>query len=374
MAKQKNIKRVDIYHYLLLIILIIAVGTSSGWNFNSIKKDERIMMNLELAREIFHGVKQVVTNNENVYTILSKSDTLGLAILVADNFGFGGRVPVLIGLVRDTIVNVVLLPNKETPEFIDYINEDKLLHKWHGMHIVKVLNTKVDAVSGATESSIAIIRSVRQGVAQYMNKEQNSLSRGVWSIAKDILFLLLIFLALAITYIKSIKKYRKYYILLVFLIIGILTGKVLSIKLLHGWLATGISWQTNWQSLLLLALALIMPLLKKPQFYCIYLCPMGALQELINRISPQKTKDFRLKWQKVPLNEVYLTLIWASLILGFSFELSYFEPFMVFMFRVAGIIFFAFALIIVLLSLFFTKPWCAVCPTGCLLNVIHKNN
>jgi hypothetical protein len=43
--------------------------------------------------------------------------------------------------------------------------------------------------------------------------------------------------------------------------------------------------------------------------------------------------------------------------LGFQFELSYFEPFMVFLYKVAGTVLFVFAAVIAILSLFFNKPY-----------------
>jgi polyferredoxin len=255
---------------------------------------------------------------------------------------------------------------------MDYIKEDKLLAQWEGMSIKKVSVREVDAVSGATESSNAIIRGMRQGAAQYLNEEQGNIKRDFASILKDLLFLLVILLSLLMSYVKSMKKYRWIYLIILVLVFGIYTGKVLSLKLLYGWLSNGIAWKTNWQSTLLLLMALSMPLLKRPKFYCNYLCPMGAFQEIINRISPSKKGNIQLKSSPLSLSEIYLALILISLVLGFQFELSYLEPFMVFLYKVAGTVLFVFAAIIAIMSFFFNKPWCAICPTGCLINKVHN--
>lgn len=372
MIQKRRRKKADIYHYLLLIILITAVGISSGWDFRFGKKNVNISMNLNTISEIFPKANGWLEVNENIYKALSGTDTLGYGILVTNNPGYGGPVPLLIRLQEDTITKVHLLDNNETEEFLIYIKEDDLTAQWEGIHVKQVSDMNIDAVSGATETSNAIIRGVRQGAARFLNEEQSHLKRDFLSIAEDIVFLLVILLSLAISYVRSLKKYRWIYLLIVLLVFGIFTGKVLSLKLLHGWLAEGIAWKTNWQSTILLLLALSMPLIKRPGFYCNYLCPMGALQELINKVSPGKKRRLTLKKSPLSLREIYLTLILTSLVLGFVFNLSYLEPFMVFAYNIAGTGLFIFAGIIAIMSFFFNRPWCALCPTGCLIDKVHN--
>lgn len=372
MLKKQIQKKAGLYHYSLFIILIVLVGISSGWDFKSDSKSDKITIDLKLIREIFPEANNWVETNENVFMVLSPNDTTGMGILVTKNHGYGGRVPLFIGMKGDTIIKIQLLANNETTEFMEYIKEDKLLSKWEGININKVSHKEVDAVSGATESSNAIIQGVKQGAAQYLNEEKTQLKRDFTSIAKDSLFLLVILLSLLMSHVNSIKKYRWIYLVIVFLVIGIFTGKVLSVKLLYGWLTNGIAWRTNWQSTTLLIMALTMPLFHKAKFYCNYLCPMGAFQELINNISPAKKRNINLKSSPLSLSEIYLALILISLVLGFKVELSYLEPFMVFIIKVAGAVLFAFASVIAIMSLFFNKPWCAFCPTGCLINKVHN--
>ncbi len=372
MEKKQQQKKAGLYHYLLFIILVVAVGISSGWNLKFGNKEETIRLEGQTIREVFPNANSWEEANENIFLILSGKDTTGRGILVTGNHGYGGKVPLFIGLKGDTIVGIQLLPNNETAEFMNYIKEDRLLARWEGVKISEVSGMEVDAVSGATESSKAIIRGMRQGAARYLNEEESSLKSNFAGIAKDLLFLLVVLFSLLMAYNKSIRKYRWVYLIAVLLVIGIYTGKVLSIKLLYGWLSKGIPWETNWQSTLLLIMALAMPLLKKPKFYCTYLCPMGALQELINKLSPAKKRRISLKKSPFSLSEIYLTLILASLVLGFTVELSYLEPFMVFMYKVAGTALFIFVTVIAIMALFFSKPWCTFCPTGCLIDKVHN--
>jgi hypothetical protein len=372
MVKKQRQNKPGLYHYILFLMLALAVGISSGWDFSFGRKTVDITVDLKTIREIFPKANNWVEQSENVFLILSGNDTSGVGVLVTDNTGYGGKVPILIGLKDDAITKIQLLPNNETTEFLEYIKDDRLLARWEGMKINQVSNTEVDAVSGATESSNAIIRGMRQGAALYLNEEQSHIKRDFISILKDLLFLSVILLSILMSYVKSMKKYRWIYLIILVMVFGIFTGKVLSIKLLYGWLSNGIAWKTNWQSTLLLLMALLMPLLKKPKFYCNYLCPMGAFQEIINKISPSKKRNINLKSSPLSLGEIYLALILVSLVLGFEIELSYLEPFMVFLYKVAGTVLFVFAAVIAIMSFFFNKPWCAVCPTGCLINKVHN--
>jgi len=372
MVKKQMQKKTGLYHYVLFIILAVAVGISSGWDFDFRRESDNITVDLKTIRALFPKANNWAETTENVYLIFSGNDTSGMGVLVTDNRGYGGKVPFLIGLKGNIIQKIQLLPNNETTEFMDYIKEDNLLAQWEGMNIKKVSSTEIDAVSGATESSNAIIRGMRKGAAQYLNEEQSHVNNDFVSNSKDLLFLLVILLSLLISHVSSIKKYRSIYLVIVVLVIGLYTGKVLSIKQLYGWLSNGIAWRTNWQSTVLLLLAITMPLLKRPKFYCNYLCPMGAFQELINKISPTKTRNINLKSSPLSLSEIYLALILISLVLGFQVELSYLEPFMVFMYKVAGTALFVFATVIAIMSFFFNKPWCTFCPTGCLINKVHN--
>lgn len=372
MVKKQIRKKTGIYHYVLFAILTVAVGVSSGWNFQFGRKSDVVVLDLKTIHEIFPKANNWTETGENIFQVLAGSDTVGKCILVEGNPGYGGKVPLLIGLKKDTILKIHLLANNETDEFMEYIKQDKLLARWEGMSLNTAFSTEVDAVSGATESSNAIIRGMRQGTAQYLNKEERNIEMDFASIIKDLLFLLVILLSVLMSYVKSMKKYRWIYLIILVLVIGIYTGKVLSLKLLYGWLSNGIAWKTNWQSTILLIMAVSMPLLKRPKFYCNYLCPMGAFQEIMNKISPAKKRNIRLKSSPLSLSEIYLALILISLVLGFQIELSSLEPFMVFLFKVAGSALFIFAAIIAIMSFFFHKPWCALCPTGCLIDKVHN--
>ena len=76
--------------------------------------------------------------------------------------GFMGPTPLEIRIRKDTIIDVIALPNEETPRY--FYDASKILKKWIGLTPKKGLELEVDAVSGATFSSNALIVNMRAGL------------------------------------------------------------------------------------------------------------------------------------------------------------------------------------------------------------------
>ncbi len=102
-----------------------------------------------------------------------------------------------------------------------------------------------------------------------------------------------------------------------------------------GWLLQGFAWSANWQSMLLFFLALSLSFIGKRKFYCNYLCPMGAFAGVDQQNQPFQNENC-LALLGYQHQEIYPTLIAAALLMGFTPELAYLEPFMLFSFRIVG--------------------------------------
>ena len=79
--------------------------------------------------------------------------------------GYKYTTPVEIHIKGNKITKVVALPTKETPEYFDQAKA--VLKKYAGKDIQKAKTLKVDAVSGATMSSNALIQNVQEGIKYY---------------------------------------------------------------------------------------------------------------------------------------------------------------------------------------------------------------
>lgn len=102
----------------------------------------------------------IMTKKKGVYTINTTS-------LSQDVKGYNGPTPLIITIEKDKIVKVEALENSETPGFFKRMTDGGMLERWNGMEVEAALNTKVDAVAGATFSSNAVIENMRLGLTYY---------------------------------------------------------------------------------------------------------------------------------------------------------------------------------------------------------------
>jgi Na+-translocating ferredoxin:NAD+ oxidoreductase RnfG subunit len=365
-----------LYQYTFIVIILVALAYRGGRDFIWKKDEAAVTVSLEYVQEIFPRASYFTMNRNGAFDVyISNGNKIGSALLSSNysqQYGYGGKVPLLIGVDDNlSITKVILLPNNESGDYVEAIYSDKFINQWQGLSLEDAIQFKVDVVSGATHTSNAVIAGVKHTASSVMNSDASVLTETkLWSKIKDILFLSLMLLSVVMAYRKGTAKYRSIYMFLVLLIMGIIINNALSVKLLHGWLKNGLVWQKNWQTSVVFLLALSISFVGKRKFYCNYLCPMGALQELANKFSPFKKKQLPTRFKGISVREIYLVLIAGALLLGFSPELSYAEPFMFFSFRFVGIGLIILGITVLLLSLFFTKPWCSVCPTGCLMDTI----
>ena len=80
--------------------------------------------------------------------------------------GFMGPTPIEIRIRKDTIIDVIALPNDESPGY--FYDASKILKRWIGLTPKQGLELEVDAVSGATFSSKALIENMRAGLKRAM--------------------------------------------------------------------------------------------------------------------------------------------------------------------------------------------------------------
>ena len=82
--------------------------------------------------------------------------------LCKDVLGHHATTPVQITIEGGMITSVIALPSEETPSF--YEQAVKVLDAFKGMTVKQALDAEVDAVSGATMSSDALIENVKAGL------------------------------------------------------------------------------------------------------------------------------------------------------------------------------------------------------------------
>ena len=101
------------------------------------------------------------SRNQNSDTLRVNTTELG-----ADIRGFNGPTPVEITVVKGVITEIKALPNVETPGFFQRVLDSGLLGKLDGKTLEEARDVKLDAVTGATYSSKALIENIRLGLEQ----------------------------------------------------------------------------------------------------------------------------------------------------------------------------------------------------------------
>ena len=80
-------------------------------------------------------------------------------------FGYNGSTPLNIHIKNGKIERIEALPNNETPNYFKRAT-NKIFPLYEGKTIEQAKAMKVDAVSGATYSSEAIIKNIQMGLEQ----------------------------------------------------------------------------------------------------------------------------------------------------------------------------------------------------------------
>ena len=99
------------------------------------------------------------------------ADTLKVntTTLAKDVEGFNGPTPVEISVVKGKITRIKLLPNQETPSFLQMVIDGGLLKALDGKTVEEASKVQLDAVTGATYSSKSIIENIRRGLDSLKN-------------------------------------------------------------------------------------------------------------------------------------------------------------------------------------------------------------
>ena len=84
--------------------------------------------------------------------------------LAADVMGFNGTTPVEISICKGIITDIKVLPNQESPRYLQHVLESGLLKGLIGKTPAEARDMKLDAVSGATYTSNALIENIRRGL------------------------------------------------------------------------------------------------------------------------------------------------------------------------------------------------------------------
>ena len=346
----------------LLILSSLAIVKQGEWMGHELKQKT------EAAKSVA---------NDTLRTLPDGTMVINTTSLGTDITGYAGKVPLEISVKDGKVVNVKALDNAETPDFFELASD--LLTKWNGKTIEEAMQTKVDAVSGATFSSKAIIGNMQRGLQyaqgqQALASEGNALSGFDFSV-KNIAGLIVVLMAAILPLFVKNRKYHLCQLVLNVVVLGFWCGAFLSYTSLIGYMAHGINVLAVIIPVVMLITAFIYPLFGKKTYYCTHVCPFGSLQQVAGKCVKYKVKMSQKTAHRL---DTFRQVLWAVLMLciwgGVWADWTDYEPFAAFIFQSASWVVIALAAVFVLLSLIVTRPYCRfVCPMGTLLKLSQSS-
>ncbi len=344
-------------------------------------KTDDCSLDKEAAKQIFKtAVTFEKTGEDCVFDVFdSAKNQIGRVLYAKPDetsvAGFGGKLRVVVGLDKSgKIAGIELGENYESRGFIERVRNEGFFEKWNSLTIEEAAKADVDTVSGATMSTTAIKSMVALNLSKYSGMkiaETSEDSASLW--LKIAVFVILAYSLFAFFFPQKTAKFRIFHLAALAVVLGFISGSALSIESFKNWLTTG---NITLVPVVILALALVIPVISGKNFYCNFVCPFGAMQELLGKI-PLPKKSFPPKFMKgvAVFKVVILIFLYASMISALFTDFTVFEPFSAFKFEVAALPSLIIAALFLIISLFISRPWCRFfCPTGTLINMFAKRN
>lgn len=307
-------------------------------------------------------------------TVNSGEIVVDTSTLSRDIIGYGGPTPLTVTFVDGQIASVEAQRNAETPGFMRRV-EQGLFPRFIGMTAAEAADCDVDAISGATFTSVAVIRNIRIAGA-----EAAGIAAEIAPAADEaeiftpgyVASLIVVLAGAIIPLLVKSKKYRIVQLVVNLAVLGFWTATFINYTVMLRLLSSGVNVAASLVVLAMLVVAFIYPFFGKKDHYCTWICPLGSMQELalmFNRkrritLSPAAVKW--LGWFRQALWAVLMLLMWTQVWFGW---IDY-ELFSAFVVSSASTFVIVGAALILLLSFFVMRPYCRfVCPTGTLFKI-----
>lgn len=367
----------------LVVVVLILVAAA-------ILRDGRI-----LGHDLREAHEAKALKNDTLEVTPDGAFVVNTKPLAKDVQGYGGPVPLKIHIKDGRVAAVEAEPNAESPDFFNRAKE--LLNHWQNKSVDEALAEEVDAVSGATFSSRAIIANMQRGLAYAQKRGQWSEEGSVGALetsaspivgsedgsvgaletgASPIVALIVVLLGAVVPLFYNNRRLHLVQLAVNVVVLGLWTGTFVSYTLFLRVFSGGVSLSAIGAfaaPLLMLIVALIYPLAGRSGHYCANVCPFGSAQELAGKLSRRK---LRITPRVLKLLSVLRNLLWgvlmALLLTGTCTAWIDYELFTAFLYSSASVWVIVLAALFLVLSVWVPRPYCRfVCPTGALVKSVE---
>ena len=369
---------------VLLFASVLVRSTSSMVKVNPLEAVSRDWLQGEKVEE--HNVSvdekktsvyfsaQKAESEENIFLFNSADWSVGVS-------GHGG--PISLAIMTDekgTLLNYRVLSSYETPSYV------RRTLSWQKQLIGKNIFSDqgladVDAVSGATQTSRALLDALRQSGRAFrdralgMGEPQRGSRLARFIPDKEAAVLLLLVASAFCLRFKPSLWLRRIFLLIVLLVCGIRLNLQYSLAEVSSLFSSHIP-NAGCSAAFLLVVALPVLILFTGNMYCGYLCPFGALQELIGALRPKwvRVNPDKSVWRFARMFKfALLAFFTVAFAVTFDPSLSASDPLVSVFSRDMERGLLVFALVLVALSFVYDRFWCRnFCPAGAFLGLLGR--
>ena len=355
---------------------------------------------LEIEADLPVTVSEVTPYFPRAFRLLGDSERMGLNVndshgnrigyivrtrpLCDSIIGYNGPTDTMIIFDRDfKVLGVKIRRSPDTYTHVADVNNDPTFLKtwdgksWDDIATMDLKKEGVEGVSGATLTSMSIAQSVVHRLQHTRLEISNPPPMRI--VARDLGLAVFVLGAsiVAFSTLRGRKHLRRVLQAAAIVYVGLINGELIAQSLLSGWAVSGVAWRIAPGMALLAAAGLLVPWATRRPLYCQYICPHGAAQELLDRISPKRFRihlphqlTAALRW--LPALLLALVLIVTMLVL--PLDLASLEPFDAYIVRSAGWATLTIAAVGLLASIFVPMAYCKFgCPTGALLEFLRSH-
>ncbi len=296
--------------------------------------------------------------------------------------GFGGKINIAIS--TDAVGNLLdfhIVRSNETPSYLDMLTNWLPSLKDHALFSPKPF-ANVDAVTGATVSSKAILESLAQSGAKFASSvlgqtaQQRTTVATRWLPDSQGAYLIVALVLTLIVIYRGSFRTRLFVLGFNVLLGGIFLNAQFSTEQIASLLSLAIPLTVP-TGIFILTIGVPLLAIVFGNIYCGYLCPFGALQELIGYMLPARFRPILSRKQMQKGRFIKFVVLFV-LIIAFFMSRNHntlaVDPLIkAFSFNHRGTFIPVLVAIALVGSLFYSRFWCRyLCPAGAFLSLFNK--
>jgi len=369
MKTKMNEKVVPIVALLVLLVSILFYQTATG---NNTLPDMQRMAGQGSVVEKISGQLYQASVDGIVIGYLDRQDAIGYA----------GPIDLIVLIDKDgKLKDITVVNHTETPSFFSKVMGDGFLKQFKDKEANSPfeLGKDIDKVTRATYTSLGITEAVRKASYHIATTQLDMVvpeTDGSKLPLEDYLMLALLLAVLVFSKLKW-HKMRNLTFLAGFLLIGYWQKSLLTLGNFSSLLSWNIPWQNLSFWLILLVGTLLLILFTGRNLYCYWICPYGALSELLGAFGKFGRMNYKPCQRSVNrFKNLRLCLAWAALVFAFFMKnpsISSYEIFAPLFAREGSTIQWLLLPIMLFTSVFIFRFWCRFfCPVGGILDQLVK--